>query len=202
MPISRKVLTLAYHYMITSVFYKPFLKKSGSRFVIVKPIWFTPKYVSVGNNVVIRNNSRIEGVYNYEGVSYTPHIVIGNEVKIQQNMHLTCASSVHIGDNTAIAANVTISDIDHGYQDIHTPPEKQPLRVYPVVIHADCKIYNNAVILPGTILGKHCVVGANSVVKGIFPDFCVIAGIPAKIMKRYNAGTGQWEKTNANGDFN
>ena len=49
-------------------------------------------------------------------------------------------------------------------------------------------------IQSGTILGKQCIVGANSVVRGQFPDYCVIAGNPAKIIKKYNFNTRKWEK--------
>lgn len=47
-------------------------------------------------------------------------------------------------------------------------------------------------IQAGTILGEQCIVGANSVVRGTFPDYCVIAGVPAKIIKIYNKESGEW----------
>ena len=50
----------------------------------------------------------------------------------------------------------------------------------------------NSVILPGTILGKHCVVGANSVVSGVFDDYSVIVGSPARVVKKYNKETREW----------
>lgn len=53
----------------------------------------------------------------------------------------------------------------------------------------------------GTILGEQCIVGANAVVRGIFPDYCVIVGVPAKIIKRYNPSTKSWQKTNSKGIF-
>ena len=43
-------------------------------------------------------------------------------------------------------------------------------------------------------IGKHCIIGANSVVTKDIPDYCVVAGIPARIIKRYNFSTQQWEK--------
>ena len=51
-----------------------------------------------------------------------------------------------------------------------------------------------AAIMAGTVLGKQCVVGANAVVRGTFPDFCVIVGAPARIVKKYNPDTQKWEK--------
>ena len=51
-----------------------------------------------------------------------------------------------------------------------------------------------SVIQAGTVLGKHCVVGANSVVRGHFPDYSVIVGSPARVIKRYNDETKTWLK--------
>lgn len=162
---------------------------------ISRPLRLTPLALRTGRGVKIYKNCRIEGVREYASVQYRPRIILGNSVSIEQNLHLTCAGSVIIGDHTAIAANVTITDIHHSYDDIHTPIEQQPLRVAPVEIGAGCKLYNNAVITPGTRIGNHCTVGANSVVSGHYDDFCVIAGVPARVIKRYNQTTKQWEKT-------
>lgn len=168
---------------------------------VIKPIYITPKYVELGENVLIWYHARLEGVSKYNNVCFSPRIILHNGVTIQQNLHLTCAQCIEIGDNTAIAANVTITDIHHPYDDIDTPIERQNLIVKPVKIGNDCKIYNNAVILPGTIIGKHVTVGANSVVSGNFPDYCVIVGAPAKIVKRYDFYTCRWRKTSSKGDF-
>ena len=61
-------------------------------------------------------------------------------------------------------------------------------------IGENCFIGYGAVIMPGTVLGRQCIVGANSVVKGVYPDYCVIAGVPARIIRRYNFQTEEWEK--------
>ena len=62
-------------------------------------------------------------------------------------------------------------------------------------------LIHDVVIQAGTILGKQCIVGANAVVRGEFSDYCVIAGIPAKIVKRYDLITKQWKKTDVKGNF-
>lgn len=161
----------------------------------------TPKYISLGKRCYIGYNARIEGVSRYNQINYTPNIIIGNNVLIQQNIHLTCANKVVISNNTAIAANVTITDIDHPYIDINTPIEKQDLVVKEVFIGEDCKIYNGAVILQNVHIGKHCVIGANSVVTKDIPDYCIAVGAPAIIIKRYNFDSKQWEKTDKFGNF-
>jgi len=154
----------------------------------------TPKYISVNKNVFIEKNCRIEAVTSYNDARFHPSIVFEENVSVQQNLHLTCASHIIIGKNTAIASNVTITDIHHPYDDIKTPIEQQDIITKPVKIGEDCKIYNNAVILPGVQIGKHCTIGANSVVTHDIPDYSVAVGVPAKVIKQYNFETKQWEK--------
>jgi len=191
-----------YYYIKTLFFYKPFIKKAYGKLIVINPIVFSSKHLITGKNVFIRNNARVEAVEQHQGIKYNPVIELSDGVSIEQSLHLTCASKIFIGANTSISANVTITDIHHPYTDIDQPPEKQPFEVREVNIGANCKIYNNAVILPGTNIGKHVTVGANSVVIGIeYPDFCVIAGAPAKIIKKYNFDTKNWENTNSAGDF-
>lgn len=180
---------------------RPQFKYLGRKVLIKKSIFLSPFCISIFDNVFIHCNARIEGIKNYEGISFSPNIIIGQACSIQQNLHLTCANEVVIGKNTAIAANVTITDIHHPYEDINKPIEQQAIKVSSVFIGEDCKIYNNVVILPGANIGKHCTIGANSVVSGIIPDYCVAVGIPARIIKRYNFSTKQWEKTDKYGNF-
>lgn len=166
----------------------------GAKTLVNNPIKIDYKYINLGSGVYIWQNCRIEAVTSYAGQNYLPVIVIGSNVCIQPNLHLTCGGIIEIGNNTAIAANVTITDIDHQYTNINLPVDKQPVTISSIKIGDDCQIYNNTVILPGTNLGKHCVVGANSVVSGCFEDFTVIVGAPAKVIKKYNFETKIWEK--------
>jgi acetyltransferase-like isoleucine patch superfamily enzyme len=188
---------------ILSIIYYPFVsKRIGKGTLIISPIFITPAHISIGNKVMIWPNARIEGVSNRFGVSFTPHIEIGNEVSIEQNLHLTCAGSIKIGTGTAIAANVTITDINHQYEDIQISPERQPIEVKHVSIGENCKLYNNSVILPGVHLGRHTILAANSVVMaGVYEDFIVLAGSPARIVKRYDPISKTWKKSGVNGNI-
>lgn len=60
----------------------------------------------------------------------------------------------------------------------------------------DTWIGTNVVIAGNIHVGKHCVIGANSVVTKDIPDYSVAAGIPAKVIKRYDFDKGEWIKTN------
>ena len=87
---------------------------------------------------------------------------------------------VHIGNNVRIAPNVVIVARNHNKYDISKYDEWED-----VYIDDDCWIGANAVILPSVHLGKNTIVGAGSVVTKSFPEgFCVIAGNPAKIIKK------------------
>lgn len=176
-------------------------KYLGQKVVVKKPLIITRAFVSIHDHAYIYYNARIEAITTYEGESFAPHIILDDYCTVQQNLHLTCADRVYIGKHTAIAANVTITDVHHPYEDINLPIERQKIKVNPVHIGDDCKIYNNSVILPGTNIGKHCTVGANSIVSGNIPDFCVVAGAPAKIIKRYSFEKNEWLRTDDKGDF-
>jgi acetyltransferase-like isoleucine patch superfamily enzyme len=160
--------------------------------IVINPIKFSSKHIRLGRRVVIANAGRLEAVTRYNKTIYTPMILIGENVTIEQNLHLTCANRIVIGNNTAIAANVTITDIEHPYTDVNIPIERHDLVVKEVVIGEDSKIYNNAVILPGVHIGKHCVIGANSVVARDIPDFSVAVGAPSRVVKQYDRVLETW----------
>lgn len=168
--------------------------EAGPGAMIVRPIKITPRCIRIKRKAFIYFHGRVQGIRAYQGTKYTPEIIFDEGASAQQNLHLTCARKVYIGKNTAIAANVTITDIIHQYEDVNRPVEWQPLQVFPVHIGKDCKIYNNVVILPGTVIGDHCVVGANAVVSGTFESFTVIVGVPARVVKKYDKESGTWVK--------
>lgn len=184
--------------LLNKLFLLPFnylkFKKFHYSSFIKRPLNITPKYISVGKNVFCEKNCRIEGIEQYNTQHFSPEIILLDGVTIQQNLHLTCATKITIGENTAIAANVSITDIHHPYDDPAIPIEKQNIITDSVNIGPDCKIYNNVVVLPGVSIGKHCTIGANSVVTHDIPDYSVAVGAPAKVIKRYNFETKQWEK--------
>lgn len=122
-------------------------------------------------------------------------INIGNNVSIGQNFHVVSnEKDLNIGNNVVISGNVFISNCDHSYDNIEESLFNQPLKNKETKIGDNCFIGYGAVILAGTILSNNCIVGANSVVKGIFPSNTVIAGAPARIIKKYNLKKNKWER--------
>lgn len=121
-------------------------------------------------------------------------IFIHDNVAIGQGLHITCMGDINIGEGTLITGYVTITDIEHEYEAIGTPVLDQPSTWKRTDIGKNCFIGMGARIQAGTILGEGCIVGANSVVRGVFPDHCVIVGAPARVVRRYDPISGQWQR--------
>ncbi|MDP9975030.1 acetyltransferase-like isoleucine patch superfamily enzyme [Variovorax paradoxus] len=121
-------------------------------------------------------------------------IVICEDVAIEQDFHITSMGEISIGQGTVIAGYVSVTDIEHQYEEIGVPVMRQPMVMKKTAIGANCFIGMGARIQAGTILGDGCVVGANAVVRGTFPDHSVIVGVPAKIVKQFNKKNQSWER--------
>lgn len=171
-----------------ALIYAPFFGKFGLPSYLGKPIFLKGiRQVYIGKRVRIFPQLRME-------VHKNGSIHIEDEVVISQNVHITAADKLKIGRKSVILANTFITDIDHDYRKLDTHILEQEYLVQPTEIGENCFIGMGVAIMAGTKLGKQCVVGANSVVRGKFPNYCVIAGAPAKIVKKYNPETKVWEK--------
>lgn len=186
----------------TKYYYAIYMKGLGKGSIIKNPLLLANmKYMTIGNNVFIRDGVRMEAVSSYENKTLNPNIIIEDGVSFQQRCHITATDTMIIGKNTLISFDVSIQDSDHEYEDLTLPVANQPLSIKKTNIGENCFIGSGVKIQAGTVLGKHCVVGTNAVVRGVFPDYCVIVGIPAKIVKRYDENSKKWRKTNNKGDF-
>jgi acetyltransferase-like isoleucine patch superfamily enzyme len=152
------------------------------------------KSIRLGLSVVLMPNSRIELITNYGGESFKPEFIIGDYSQIHQNCHITCAEKIEIGNNVVVVSNVTITDIVHPHEDVNIPINKANIKTYPVKIGDEVYIYNNSIILPGVSIGKHSIIGANSVVNRNVPPYSIVVGNPAKVIKKFNFETNIWER--------
>lgn len=171
------------------VLYFPFFAKVKFPSYLGKPtsIYGIGK-IFIGKRVRIFPNVRLE-VHGKDS-----QLIIGDNVGIGQNVHITTGAKLVIGKSSTILANVFITDIDHSYEEIGIPILEQKNIINKTEIGENCFIGIGAAIQAGTILGKQCIVGANSVVRGHFEDYTVIVGSPAKPIKKYNFETQKWEK--------
>jgi len=115
---------------------------------------------------------------------------IGNRCLIGKGSGIVGHLSIDIGDDVWTGHHVYITDQNHGYEDIARPIAQQVMPELPVVIGEGSWLGFGTVVLPGARIGRHVTVGANSVVTGELPDFCMAAGAPAAVIRRYVDGQG------------
>jgi acetyltransferase-like isoleucine patch superfamily enzyme len=190
----KEVIENYYYLFKTQFVYKAFFLSLGSGSIIRKQLLITPEYISFGKNVNIGPHARIEGTKEWHEHSYHPSLVVGDNVIFQQRCHITFCGSLSIGSNTFAAHDVMITDIDHNYVVIDKPICEQNLIIRETVIGKNCFIGSGVKIQAGTKLGRQCIVGANSVVRGEFPDYSVIVGAPAKVVKQYDSKSKCWKR--------
>ena len=154
------------------------------------PVIFNTKgaTLKIGQNVTIKSSflSNLVGLYSKTIiVTRTPEakLMIGNNVGIS-GATIYARKGIYIGDNTAIGGNCKILDNDFHPIDIHGGEATEKIPAKEIYIGNNCFLGCNSIILKGTILGNGCVVGAGAVVSGKFEDNCVIAGNPAKIIRK------------------
>lgn len=113
-------------------------------------------------------------------------ICLGNNVSIRSGSLFVAYDEIKIGDNTAIAYQVTIltSAVPGGQYNKLFNIYKRIKK--PVEVGHDCWIGTRATIFPGVRIGNYCVIAAGSVVRDDVPDYSVVAGVPAKIVKKLN----------------
>ena len=141
----------------------------------------------VENVLVINRNIRLgHHVTLYPGVMFFGDglIEIGNNVDIGNGTLIYASKNggVKIGDNSVIAAQSYIIDMDHGVKAGELI-RKQPNTVLPVCIGEDVWIAAGCKILKGSQVGNGAIIGAASVVKGVIPENAIAVGIPAKVKK-------------------
>ena len=183
-------------YMAICLFYTKIFYRTSR--LIRLPIDIRNKhYISFGKNLTTGRNCRIEAY----SKDYQKTLVFGDNIEINDNVHITASKSVIFGNNVLMASRIYISDTSHGsyvgndhdtYPDII--PKLRPLFCNSVIIEDNVWIGEGVSILPGSIIGKGAIIGANSVVKGNIPSYSIAVGVPAKIIKQFNFENKKWER--------
>lgn len=124
----------------------------------------------------------------------TARLIIKKGSAIGDFAHIYATKEIVIDNNVLLANFVYISDNSHGYEDVNIPIIQQPIVQKKPVYIGEGSWLGEHVSVVGASIGKHCVIGANSVVTHDIPDYCIAVGAPAKVIKRYNFDTQLWEK--------
>ena len=128
-------------------------------------------------------------------------LLFGDNVQINDYVHIVAMQNVTIGNNVLMASHIFISDNSHGsYKgdendtNPNVPPIKREYATAPVSIGDNTWIGEGVIIMPGVTIGKGCVIGAHSVVSKSIPDFSVVVGSPAKVIKKFDFIDNRWKK--------
>ena len=114
-----------------------------------------------------------------------PVVRIGDRCVIGRGSHIVAHCDIKIGDDVWTGPYVYITDQNHGYEDPDTPIGRQFPVNRPVSIGSGSWLGAGAIVLPGASIGRNVVVAAGSVVRGTVPDHCVVAGVPARIVREH-----------------
>lgn len=154
-----------------------------------------PDTIHMGGGINIGKYTYFAPLKRFRGQEYHPSIIIGDNCWIGIRNSFAAIDRIEIGKDVLFAGYVHITDHSHGYEDINTPISQQKLiSKGPVIIEDQCWLGFGCEILSGVHIGRHSVVAARAVVTKDVPPYCVVAGNPAKIVKKYNFETAKWER--------
>lgn len=180
-------------YKIKSPFYF-----SNSRLIRTPITLRGRKYIDCKKGLTTGVGCRIEA---FKPISGKYSLRIGQNVQMNDYVHITAMNSVTIGDNTLLASKIYISDSTHGIYkksvNQSSPNEPPVLREYScesVSIGKNVWIGEFVSILPGVKVGDGVIIGSNSVVTKDLPQNTICVGNPSKPIKKFNFKENKWEK--------
>ena len=168
--------------------------------VETRPRWFirllAPLYQHRGRHSVIHHSARMDtppyrkfSLGDYSVIeSYAcinnavGDVMIGDHTRI--GLHNTIIGPVTIGSHVNLAQGITVTALNHIFENSEKRIDEQGVSTNAVVIEDDIWIGANAVVLPGVTIGHHSVVAAGAVVTKDVPPHSLVAGVPAKVIKQ------------------
>jgi len=152
-----------------------------------------PRFVQVGNHVRIKRNTSIN-LHPRDKKSKEILLFLGDHVIISEGCFISACNRLVIEENVGVSPNVMIIDNSRILGNIGLPSKEQDLKIGYVHIGADSWIAYGACILPNVTIGKHCIIGALSVVNKDIPPYSLAVGSPARVVKQYDFDRGEWVK--------
>ena len=168
--------------------------------VETRPRWFirllAPLYQHRGRHSVIHHSARLDtppyrkfSLGDYSVIesfacinNAVGDVMIGDHTRI--GLHNTIIGPVTIGSHVNLAQGITVTALNHNFEDSEKRIDEQGVSTSAVTIEDDIWIGANAVVLPGVTIGHHSVVAAGAVVTKDVPPHSLVAGVPAKVIKQ------------------
>jgi acetyltransferase-like isoleucine patch superfamily enzyme len=156
------------------------------------------KYISIGDRVWVQRGAWLTvPLIEINNVENRPYLIIGEGTRIGPHSTISAANRIYIGQNVLFGLNVTVVDHMHQYREITKPISHQGIfSDGEIIIEDNAWLGANSIIYSARkklVIGKNCVVAANSFVRDDVKPFSVVSGNPAKIIKQYSFATKVWE---------
>jgi acetyltransferase-like isoleucine patch superfamily enzyme len=148
--------------------------------------------VSIGSRSRISRNTRVLALKSYRKQVFDPSLSIGNNVSVGFGCTLSCVNLLEIGDDVTIGDNVYLADSHHDYANPESSVLDQPLIPGRITIGRGAWVGYGAFVAGNVDLGAYSVVGANSVVTRSVQAYTVVAGVPARPIKRFDHAAKKW----------
>jgi serine acetyltransferase len=171
----------------------------GPRSLIAFPTGsiFGERWIAIGDGTMIAEQVSVcAGMMPGHDLGSAPVLRIGDRCVIGRGSHIVAHHSIDIGDDVYTGPYVYITDQNHSYADPDLPIGKQWPVNAAVRVGSGTWLGTGVIVLPGAVIGENVVVAAGSVVRGEIGDRCVVAGVPARVIKYFTPGTG-WTRTAA-----
>jgi acetyltransferase-like isoleucine patch superfamily enzyme len=157
----------------------------GAGSVIVPPARIgSPECITIGDNVTIHENVWLE-VKRRPGAP-APRLTIGSRTMLNRFVKIVCLGEVTLEEGALLADRAYVSDVDYLPGDADTHPDDRPLTApAPVLIRSGAMVGVGAIVKPGVTIGRLAYIAAGAVVSSDVPDFCLAAGSPARVVRRF-----------------
>jgi acetyltransferase-like isoleucine patch superfamily enzyme len=164
----------------------------GQRSAICFPVGalFGESAISIGDGCIIGPDATLSAGVSPEHVGDRTIVHIGDRCVIGKGSGVVGHERIEIGEDVWTGHHVYVTDANHGYVDPEQPVGRQFAAPRPVRIGSGSWLGHGALVLGGTSIGEHVVVGAGAVVLGDLPDYSVAVGNPARVIRRYVTGEG------------
>jgi acetyltransferase-like isoleucine patch superfamily enzyme len=166
-------------------------KQFGKKSIICKNVKvINPSNIIIGDYTSVGQNSILESWHHTSFDNNKGEIIIGDNCTIGEYVHITATNKITIGSGVLTGRFVLITDNSHGRPDGLDLDERPSIRDVvskgPVVIKDNVWIGDKVCIMSGLTIGKGAIIAANAVVTHDIPAYCLVAGVPAKIIKNWN----------------
>ena len=151
---------------------------------------FGERWIEIGADTLIGPNVSLSAGLPAEDLPDRALVRIGDRCNIGRGSSIAGRVGVVIEDDVITGPGVYITDHNHAYDDVDRPIGRQWFTEAPVRIGAGSWLGAGVIVVPGADVGCHVTVAAGSVVRGAVPDNCVIAGAPARVVRRHDPDAG------------